>query len=112
MPFIFGRTNERNGLEIQFYLYLIVYLLLLSFKQQCALQDQCSGNHNSPNKGTRKCIQLDASKSRTPPACGIVTLLGERLHRFWKIGIHWLTRVKNLLLMEFNQRHREILAGT
>ena len=104
-------SHERNGVESQFYLYLIVYLLLLSFKQQCALQDQSSGNHTSTDEQTRKCIQIDASESRTPPACGIVTLLGERLHRFWKIGLHWLTRVKNTLLMAFNRDTREILAS-
>jgi len=103
-------AHERNGVEIQFYLYLIVYLLLLSFKQQCALQDQSSGNNTSTDEQTRKCVQIDASESRTPPACGIVTLLGERLHRFWKIGLHWLTRVKNLLLMPFNRDAKEILA--
>jgi hypothetical protein len=104
-------SHEQNGVEIQFYLYLIVYLLLLSFKQQCALQDQSSGNNTSTDEQTRKCIQIDALKSRTPPACGIVTLLGERLHRFWKIGLHWLTRVKNSLLMPFNRDTREILAS-
>jgi hypothetical protein len=104
-------AHERNGVEIQFYLYLIVYLLLLSFKQHCALQDQSSGNDTSTDEPTQKCIQIDASESRTPPACGIVTLLGERLHRFWKIGIHWLTRVKNSLLMAFNRDTREMLAS-
>jgi len=105
-------AHERNGVEIQFYLYLIVYLLLLSFKQQCALQDQSPANTTSTDEQTRKCIQIDTSESRTPPACGIVTLLGERLHRFWKIGLHWLIRVKNALLMAFNRDTREMLAGT
>ena len=104
-------AHERNGVEIQFYLYLIVYLLLLSFKQECALQDQSSGNNTSTDEETCTCIQIDASESRTPPACGIVTLLGGRLHRFWKIGIHWLIRVKNSLLMAFNRDTREILAS-
>ena len=104
-------SHERNGVEIQFYLYLIVYLLLLSFKQQCALQDQSSGNNTSTDATADKSIQIDASKSRTPPACGIVTLLGERLHCLWKLGLHWLTRVKNSLLMAFNRNTREMLAS-
>jgi len=104
-------AHEQNGVEIQFYLYLIVYLLLLSFKQQCALQDQSPSNTTATDETTRNCIQIDTSASRTPPACGIVTLLGERLHRFWKIGLHWLTRVKNALLMTFNRDTREILAS-
>jgi Transposase DDE domain len=104
-------AHERNGVEIQFYLYLIVYLLLLSFKQQCALQDQSPANTTSTDEQARKCIQIDTTQSRTPPACGIVTLLGERLHRFWKIGLHWLTRVRNALLMTLDRRTREMLAG-
>ena len=104
-------AHERNGVEIQFYLYLIVYLLLLSFKQQCALQDQSPGDTTATDQQTRKCIQSDTKQPRTPPACGIVTLLGERLHRFWKIGLHWLTRVKNVLLMTLDRHTREILAG-
>ena len=104
-------AHERNGVESQFYLYLIVYLLLLSFKQQCALEDQPPANTASADEQPPKGIAIDTSASRTPPACGIVTLLGERLHRFWKIGIHWLARLKNVLLMPFNRKAREILAG-
>lgn len=104
-------AHERNGVEIQFYLYLIVYLLLLSFKQQSALQDQSPDNNTSTDEQARKCIQIDASESRTPPACGIVTLLGERLHRFWKIGLHWLVRVRNSLSMEFDQDARQMLVS-
>jgi hypothetical protein len=100
-----------HGVEIQFYLYLIVYLLLLSLKQQCALQDQSRDNTTATDEQTRKCIQIDTTQPRTPPACGIVTLLGERLHGFWKIGLHWLTRVRNALLMTLDGYTREILAG-
>jgi hypothetical protein len=84
---------------------------LLSFKQQSALQDQSPDNNTSTDEQTRKCIQIDASESRTPPACGIVTLLGERLHRFWKIGLHWLVRVRNSLSMEFDQDARQMLVS-
>lgn len=104
-------AHERNGVEIQFYLYLIVYLLLLSFKQQSALQDQSPDDNTSTDEKTRKCTQIDASESRTPPACGIVTLLGEHLHRFWKIGLHWLVRVKNSLSMPFDRDARKMLSS-
>ena len=29
---------------------------------------------------------------------GLVSQLGKRLQSYWKIGIHWLTTVRNLLL--------------
>ena len=37
------------------------------------------------------------NKITRTPACGIVTLLGEKLKTIWKIGIHWLVAVKNML---------------
>jgi hypothetical protein len=29
---------------------------------------------------------------------GLVSMLGEKLHKYWKIGLHWLITIKNLLL--------------
>jgi hypothetical protein len=103
-------AHEQNGIELQYYLYLIVYLLLLSFKQQCSLQEHDTGNNIATDESTPTWIELASSQSRTPPACGLVTLLGKRLQRFWKIGLHWLTRVKNFLLTPFDRETRAILA--
>ena len=103
-------AHEPNGIEIQYYLYLTVYLLLLSLKQRCPPQEQASCRNSETDESTHPCIQIDPLQSRTPPACGIVTLLGKRLHRFWKISLHWLTRVKNLLLAPFDGETREILS--
>ena len=103
-------AHEPNGVEIQYYLYLIVYLLLLSLKQQSPQQKQATGQNRETDASTHTGNQVDPSQSRTPPACGIVTLLGKRLHRFWKLSLHWLTRVKNLLLAPFDQQTRAILA--
>jgi hypothetical protein len=91
-------SHEQNGIESQYYLYLIVYLLLLSFKQQCPPQQSATWNSTPTGASTHTCIEVAPSPSRTPPACGIVTLLGKRLHRFWKISLQWLTSIKNLLL--------------
>ena len=103
-------THEPNGIEAQYYLYLTVYLLLLSFKQQCSPQEQATCGNTPADESENTAIEFAPSQqSRTPPACGIVTLLGKRLHRFWKIGLHWLTRVKNLLLAPFDLETRAIL---
>jgi hypothetical protein len=104
-------AHDQNGVEIQYYLYLIVYLLLLSLKQQCPQQEPATSQNTTTDESTATCIQHDPSQSRTPPACSIVTLLGKRLHRFWKIGLHWLTRVKNLLLAPFDRETRAILSA-
>ncbi|TXL01988.1 hypothetical protein BMR09_17595, partial [Methylococcaceae bacterium CS3] len=47
-------------------------------------------NENTPAK------QNDKFLSRTPNR-GIVTLLGARLKRLWKISIHWMKCIQNML---------------
>jgi hypothetical protein len=103
-------AHEPNGVEIQYYLYLIVYLLLLALKQQCPSQEHAAGQNTANQESMPTGIPVAPSPSRTPPACGIVTLLGKRLHRCWKIGLHWLTRVRNLLFAPFDPQTRAILS--
>ena len=67
-------AHEPNGLQIQYYLYLIVYLLLLSLKQQCPPQAPILCPNMATDEPTHTRIQDHSSPSRTPPACGIVTL--------------------------------------
>lgn len=95
-------SHDPKGIEIHFHSYLIAYLLLLYFKQNCEIQDNYSSN-NSPSdepcsEDVPDTVYRDLPESRLPPACGVVSLLGARLKRYWKMGIHWLTTVRNLLL--------------
>lgn len=96
-------SHEPRGIEIQFYIYMIVYLLLLRFKQDihdqsneesCLIENQDAKikDHLESEAGERR----KETPSRTP-ACGIVTLLGEKLKGIWKIGIHWLKALRNQL---------------
>jgi hypothetical protein len=103
-------SHAPNGVEIQYYLYLTVYLLLLSLKQQCPPQEQATCANTPTDESAHTDIAVAPSQSRTPPACGIVTLLGKRLHRYWKISLHWLTRIKNLLLAPFDPETRATLS--
>ena len=76
--------HHPSGLEIQFTLYMIAYLLLLHFKQRCA-----------PGAGEQK------DNSTLFYGCGLVSVLGARVRQYWKMGIHWLTTVRNSLLQPF-----------
>ncbi len=98
-------SHDPNGIQIHFYVYLTAYVLLLHFKQCCALdndqipqplQPDERPDEHEPNTASR-CLP----ESRVPPACGVVSLLGGKLHRYWKIGIHWLTVLRNLLNQPF-----------
>ena len=42
---------------------------------------------------------------------GLVSLLGGRLKKYWRIGIHWLIAVKNYLLETFNDNIVQNLAA-
>ncbi|CAN2047296.1 transposase [Candidatus Magnetomoraceae bacterium gMMP-13] len=91
--------HSPDGIKIQFTLFLIAYLLLLSFKQQCVLTEKTDNEVND---------ELSYSplqpKSDKHYKCGLVSLLGERLQKYWKIGIHWLTTIQNLLMEAFTPK--------
>jgi hypothetical protein len=95
-------SHEAKGIQIQFYLYLIVYLLLLHFKQQSHEKEQECTSLRPSSKNQRQ------GATRTP-ACGIVTLLGNQLKGVWKIGIHWLKAIKNVLIQPFTEDINKLL---
>jgi len=99
--------HDPKGIQIQFYLYMIGYLLLLSFKQKCEILNESNQpekrsqeiNHNTDIANN---LDYDSNpKAERQYVCGLVSLLGEGLQKYWKIGIHWLTTVRNCLLEPF-----------
>ena len=88
-------------------MYMIAHLLLLAFKQEC---EQIRNEH----KLVADCeitpagnIQIDLHngiKTNTGRIYvkGLVSMLGEGLQRYWKIGLHWLTVLKKSLLKIFD----------
>lgn len=40
---------------------------------------------------------------RQTPKCAMVTILNNHLKNYWKLGIHWLTAVKNLACNLFTE---------
>jgi hypothetical protein len=85
-------SHSEHGVEVQFYLYLIVYLLLIHFKQSLNQDLKATdAAEKSPSK------QQKERKSRTPER-GLVTFLGDKLKKLWKISIHWIRCVQNFLL--------------
>jgi IS4 transposase len=77
-------SQSGRGVEIQFYLYLIVYLLLIHFKQDLKQEQEVI---EPAHKAARP--RQEKHPSRTPGR-GIVTFLGEKLSQRWKMSIHWI----------------------
>ena len=106
-------SQDQKGVEVQFYIFMICYLLLLFFKQNCiAISDDLHG----PKTLAEKRINTDATAPSDSAASeysepvgkngrryvrGLVSLLGEQLQKLWKIDIHWLEKIRNLLFDTF-----------
>ena len=76
-------SQNENGVEVQFYLYMISYLLLLSFKQKYEIL-----NDNHENPSTLNCsANLNDCKPIRQYVCGLVSLLGDGLQKYWKISL-------------------------
>jgi hypothetical protein len=102
-------SHDKKGIEIQFYLYLIAYLLLLNFKQNLIQEQIQEGlpDDKIKNKKSKKAPKKNYI-SRTP-ARGLVTLLGEKLKLFWKISIHWMKCIQNLLFEPLTPENKIII---
>ena len=105
-------NHEPNGVKIQFYIYLIVYVLLIYFKQTLVKEKESQ-------KEAQRVLKDSSSKqedhlrktgsSRWPVEYSLVSFLGSKLKKLWKISIHWLTCIKNLLLHPMTDEHRDII---
>ena len=98
-------THDERGIQSQFYIYLITYLLLIHFKQSLIQA------HQQKIKAEKTKTSKKASRKFSPsiPERGIVTLLSEKLCEYWKIGIHWLTTIKNQLRMPLCSENIDLL---
>jgi len=99
-------THSPKGVQAQFYIYMISYLLLLIFRQQCQKaignDNESDGILSQEHKNEILSEKTRARASERPYVCGLVSFLGENLKNFWKIGLHWLTAVKNFLISDFD----------
>jgi len=50
-------------------------------------------------------------RNLTNDECSLLLLLGGRLKKYWRIGVHWLIAVKNYLLETFNDNIVQNLAA-
>ena len=105
-------NHEPNGVKIQFYLYLIVYVLLIHFKQTLVKEkeSQKEAQRALKDSSSKKEDHLQKTgNSRLPVEYSLVSFLESKLKKLWKISIHWLICVKNLLLHPMTDEHRDII---
>lgn len=98
-------STSKSGVTIQFYILLIVALLQLHLKQACVLA--CESLELTETTFDDTAI-ADSFMSQVKPSFFLATV-GDKLHRFWKISVHWLQTLRNLLTKPFNHAVIEIL---
>jgi hypothetical protein len=101
--------HDQRGVTIQFYALMITALLELYLKQ--LILDQ----HESQESQDGFKPSHPRTPTKTPPRGRIegvefVTWLNQKLQKYWKIGIHWLTALRNLLVCPFDEKAIGILS--
>jgi hypothetical protein len=110
-------NQSPRGIETQFYLYMIAYLLLMTFKQETVTncdnndKDKKDEGIDASSETSKKFVCSDKEKSGRPYARGLVSILGEKLQRYWKIGIHWLVALKNQLVAIYDENSVKTIAA-
>ena len=126
-------NHSQDGVTIQFYMLLIVSLLQLRLKQHTMIQ---SNQHEAP-QSQEPAQSQEANQSQEPDQsqepmnrsldtalpvfhhlpsdhdCShpyhFFEMIGEKLHTYWKLGIHWLSTLRRILHYPFDDRALELL---
>jgi hypothetical protein len=101
-------SHSPAGVTIQFYALLITALLQLHLKQRCVATYEAlnSAEPGADLEDTPHIAGLMIDPQLLAGARGntFLATVGSKLHRYWKIGKHWLVTFRNLMARPFNQR--------
>jgi hypothetical protein len=108
-------SQSQEGVTIHFYALLITALLELRLKQQCVAAyeaAQAVGNASLSKTAFPAIPGLMIDPQLLAHARGqtFLATVGKKLHRYWKIGRHWLTALRNFLAHPFD-RHVILTLG-
>ena len=105
--------EEPRGIEIQIYVFMIAHLLVLRFKQECQSPPADSGSMELPEKEVESASSetfQEETKDGRFYVRGLVSLLGDKLKKTWRISIQWLIALKNILATTMNSNSMIVLA--
>lgn len=92
-------STSEKGVTTQFYALIITALLQLHLKQTCILACENSEPLEQTPFDDQAIADRFASVANGQP---FLATVGDKLHRFWKIGIHWLHTLRNCLAKPFD----------
>lgn len=95
-------SQSKEGVTIQFYALLITALLELRLKQQCVdLYEATTSLDDATKQSSMPGLMIDPERLAGARGSTFLATIGEKLHRYWKIGKHWLTALRNYLARPF-----------
>ena len=105
--------HDQKGVTIQFYTLMITALLTLYLKQE-TINTAMMEYNNKDVGGTKYPVattknKVNTKNSRLSSGAEFVTILGNGVKKYWKIGIYWLTALRELLSKPYNIRAIAIL---
>ena len=108
-------SSSKEGVTIQFYMLLITALLQLRLKQSCVtevegVQSATDSPPTDPDAIAGLMVQPEMLRSARGQT--FLATVGAKLHRYWKISIHWLITLRNLLARPFDKAVIHLLGGT
>ena len=99
-------SHSEQGVTIHFYALLITALLELRLKQQCVTHYEALSLVNAPvlqsDQPAIAGLMIDPDALAGARGNTFLATVGEKLHRYWKIGKHWLVTLRNLLARPFD----------
>ena len=104
-------SNSQEGVTIQFYMLLCTALLQLRLKQACVTATEGAPVSSSTDASSIPGLMIDPDLLRDARGQTFLATVGSKLQRYWKIGIHWLITLRNLLAQPFDQRAILLLGG-
>jgi len=101
---------SENGVTIHFYLLMITALLQLRLKQLCSNFTQFTETIEENDIVNVKKMEQLSNYSGHDPSIWIKSLT-DKFYQYWKIGLHWLIKLKNLIAKPFDFRAITILGA-
>lgn len=108
-------STSKEGVTIQFYLLLCTALLQLRLKQACVAEVEAPeppANSSPADSDTIAGLMVQPEKLRSARSQTFLATVGAKLHRYWKISIHWLITLRNLLARPFDEAAIHLLGST
>ena len=107
--------HDEKGVTIQFYAMMITALLELYLKQQILDRQESSDDDDPGSRGNPPPEPGTTDPQSPAPSSRLrgvefVTWLSQKVKKYWKIGIHWLTALRDLLACPFDERAVGILS--